>query len=215
MSMNITNKLQEVQTKLKASKNQYNEFGNFMYRSVEDILEAVKPILAEFACAILLTDELVQIGERYYIKSTAHFSDGDKDISVSAYAREPLSKKGMDESQITGSTSSYARKHALNGLLAIDDTKDPDSEKPEETPEPENDVSAIVEQAFFDYTTEWKDECPDGYEYDQEMFKKQIREIYKKLSEVKRAEFKWTKESTATLVKKIKPDKVIKEIKNG
>lgn len=119
--------LQKIQTELKAPKGQYNSFGKYKYRSCEDILEAVKPILAKYGTSITLSDELVYIGNRYYIKATATLCSKDGDIFTTAYAREEEEKKGMDGSQITGTASSYARKYALNGLLAIDDTKDSDA----------------------------------------------------------------------------------------
>jgi len=127
--MTLLEKLLTTQQKLKAPKNQRNEFGKYNYRSCEDILEAVKPILSEVSAIILLSDSLEQKGDRYYVEATASFVDvetGDK-ISVTASAREEETKKGMDCSQITGASSSYARKYALNGLLAIDDTKDSDT----------------------------------------------------------------------------------------
>ena len=122
-------KLLEVQSKLKAPKNQYNGFGKYSYRSCEDILEAVKPLLSEYKLTLKIEDDLVLVGDRYYIKATAIIIDtetGNKE-STSAFAREELTKKGADASQITGSASSYARKYALNGLFCIDDTKDADS----------------------------------------------------------------------------------------
>ena len=121
--------LKKIQQKLKAPKNQENTFCHYKYRSCEDILEAVKPLLAEFDAALLLSDELVQIGERYYIKATAALVQGDQKIETTAYARESEDKKGMDDSQITGTASSYARKYALNGLFLIDDTKDADTDE--------------------------------------------------------------------------------------
>ena len=117
----------DIQHKLKAPKGQYNSFGKYNYRSCEDILEGVKPLLKEHNLALLIDDEIVQIGERYYVKATAKITDGREIVSATAYAREPDTKKGMDESQITGATSSYARKYALNALLCIDDTKDADT----------------------------------------------------------------------------------------
>lgn len=121
----IHDKLSKIQSELNAPKNQRNTFGNYNYRSCEDILSAVKPILS--GCIILLSDELVMIGGRFYVKATATLKDGEETISTTAYAREEETKKGMDAAQITGSASSYARKYALNGLLAIDDTKDADA----------------------------------------------------------------------------------------
>lgn len=121
--------LQEVQTELKAPKSQYNSYANFHYRSQEDILEAVKPLLAKRGLALTLNDEIVQFGTRVYVKATATlYGEMDKSFKVEAYAREPEEKKGMDESQITGMASSYARKYALNGLFAIDDTEDSDAQ---------------------------------------------------------------------------------------
>ena len=122
-------KLLEIQYKLKAPKGQYNSFGKYKYRSCEDILEAVKPILKEVGCTLTLSDELILIGDRYYIKATAHLKGADTDEKVTALAREDEDKKGMDGSQITGTASSYARKYALNGLFCIDDTKDADTDE--------------------------------------------------------------------------------------
>lgn len=122
----IKKTLQEIQQKLKAPKNQKNKFGGYKYRSCEDILEAVKPILAEYDMAITLSDEVVAVGDRVYIKAIATIYEWDEKLSTTAYAREAKNRKWMDASQITGSTSSYARKYALNGLFAIDDTKDSD-----------------------------------------------------------------------------------------
>lgn len=123
----LNQRVGDIQHKLKAPKGQYNSFGKYNYRSCEDILESVKPLLKEHNLALLIDDEIVQIGERYYVKATAKITDGRECVSVTAYAREPDTKKGMDESQITGATSSYARKYALNALLCIDDTKDADT----------------------------------------------------------------------------------------
>ena len=123
----LTQRVGDIQHKLKAPKGQYNSFGKYTYRSCEDILEGVKPLLKEHNLALLIGDEIVQIGERYYVKATAKITDGREFVSATAYAREPDTKKGMDESQITGATSSYARKYALNALLCIDDTKDDDT----------------------------------------------------------------------------------------
>ena len=125
MNKDFIEKLSLIQKSLDAPKNQWNDFSNFNYRSCEDILEGVKPLLG----GLLLTvdDEMVLIGDRYYLKATYTITDGESSKSATALAREPLSKKGMDESQITGTASSYARKYALNGLFCIDDEKDADS----------------------------------------------------------------------------------------
>jgi len=131
ITMNIHQKLQGIQSSLKAPKGQTNKFGGYRYRSAEDILTSVKPLLAEWACTLVITDEMVEVGGRVYVKSTAVIAStddsSDSSIHVNAYAREAETKKGMDDAQITGSASSYARKYALNGLFAIDDTKDPDA----------------------------------------------------------------------------------------
>ena len=135
----MNDKLLKVQQELKAPKSQRNNFGGYNYRSCEDIFEAVKPILEKEKLTLRVTDELVLIGDRYYIKATAILSDGKDTIENVAYAREEETKKGMDGSQITGASSSYARKYALNGLFLIDDTLDSDatndgSEKPKAEP---------------------------------------------------------------------------------
>ncbi len=128
----ITQVLSDIQVRLKAPKTQENKFGGYKYRSLEDIQEALKPLLAEHGAAVKLWDDIVQVGDRIYVKASAALVMGDdvvcdNMIISTAYAREPLVKKGMDESQITGAASSYARKYAMNGLFAIDDTRDADS----------------------------------------------------------------------------------------
>lgn len=134
----IIKKLLAIQTELKAPKGQYNAFGKYKYRSCEDIVESVKPLAKKMGVLLTISDEMVYIGERYYIKATATLYDTDSgnSINVCGYAREEKSLKGMQESQITGATSSYARKYALNGLFAIDDSKtgptpDPDALPPQ------------------------------------------------------------------------------------
>ena len=143
----VHQKLAAIQAALKAPKSQFNKFGGYKYRKAEDILEAVKPLLKQYGCTLTCTDELQLIGDRYYIKATATITSSEDGVSVSttAYAREEEEKKGMDGSQVTGASSSYARKYALNGLLCIDDTADSDTtnvgpaegaEKPAESPKP-------------------------------------------------------------------------------
>ena len=138
--MGIYQKLLQIQTELKAPKSQYNNFGKYSYRSCEDILEALKPILARANATVVISDEIVNIANRFYIKATAKMIDIEtgEQIEAAAFAREEESKKGMDGSQVTGSSSSYARKYALNGLFAIDDTKDSDysnnQNEPKEAP---------------------------------------------------------------------------------
>lgn len=121
--------IRNIQEELKAPKSQYNRFGGYAYRSVEDILTAIKPLLVKENADLTLTDELVLIGDRYYVKATATYEDKGGKKVVTGYAREAENKKGMDASQVTGTASSYARKYALNGLFLIDDTKDADSEE--------------------------------------------------------------------------------------
>ena len=120
-----------IQTQIKAPKNLYNSFGKYNYRNAEGICEAVKPFLEKENVSLILVDDMVAIGNRYYLKATARLLDNENNesIEVSAFAREPEQKKGMDESQITGTASSYARKYALNGLFLLDDTKDADTDE--------------------------------------------------------------------------------------
>lgn len=128
--MNIYEKLLNVQTELKAPKGQFNAFGKYKYRSCEDILEALKPVLNKYKLTFFINDEIVEVNNRNYVKATItiiNIEKPDEQIQTSALAREEEIKKGMDGSQITGASSSYARKYALNGLFAIDDTKDSDS----------------------------------------------------------------------------------------
>ena len=128
--MNIYEKLMNIQNELKAPKTQFNKFSNFYYRNCEDILEAVKPLLKKYNCTLQMSDELENIGNKNYIKSTARLIDIDSSQSIdnTAYAREAEEKKGMSEEMLTGSCSSYCRKYCLNGLFLIDDNKDVDTE---------------------------------------------------------------------------------------
>ena len=119
-------KLIKIQQELKVPKNQMNKFGGYKYRSCEDIVEAVKPLLHAEGLLMTISDTMVNVGDKNYIKATVTVTDGDTEVTTNGYAREAVDRKGMDDSQITGSTSSYARKYALNGMFAIDDTKDAD-----------------------------------------------------------------------------------------
>lgn len=166
ISMNIYEKLLRIQTELKAPKSQRNSFGGYNYRSCEDILESLKPLLKELQVVVVISDMLEQVGDRFYIVATAKLINCEKpgeQVTNTAYAREEETKKGYDASQITGSTSSYARKYALNGLFAIDDSKDADftntgsnvpndpqkAQKPKETkkssPKPKEQATATTE----------------------------------------------------------------------
>ena len=130
--MGIIEKLSNIQQELKAPKGQYNSYGGYNYRSCEDILEAVKPLLKANKCILTISDELINLGDRYYIRAEAKLTDAEKPTafySNTAYAREEETKKGMDGAQITGTASSYARKYALNGLFCIDDQKDADTDE--------------------------------------------------------------------------------------
>lgn len=135
--------LKQIQQELKAPKGQYNSYGKYAYRSAEDILEAVKPLLAKYDAELILSDDITEVGGRIYVKATARFIEHDAETNtndiatITAFAREPAERKGMDESQITGTASSYARKYALNGLFLIDDNKDVDSiEAPQTNTQP-------------------------------------------------------------------------------
>ena len=125
----LRKKLSEIQQKIKAPKNLYNSFGKYNYRNAESILEAFKPFEKEYNVFLVIADDIVSVGDRIYVKATAclHDCDTEENVSVTAFAREASEKKGMDESQITGTASSYARKYALNGLFCIDDARDPDA----------------------------------------------------------------------------------------
>lgn len=148
--------LSKIQAEIKAPKNLYNKFGGYSYRNAESILEALKPFEKKHGVFVTLTDEVIEMGSRFYVKATATISNGAEFITTTAYAREADSKKGMDEAQITGSASSYARKYALNGLFLLDDTKDADTEeyqtesKPKATKkaseEPKANVALICER---------------------------------------------------------------------
>lgn len=124
----------EIQNRLNAPKSRVNKFGGYNYRNCEDILDGLKPLLLEQHCTLIITDEVVQVGSRYYVKATATITNSEgKSQTVTALAREEEDKKGMDAAQITGACSSYARKYALNGLFLIDDSQDPDTQPPKET----------------------------------------------------------------------------------
>lgn len=152
-------KLAEVQSELKAPKGQFNQFGNYAYRSCEDILSAAKPLVTKRDLHLTISDEIVEVGGRVYVKATATVSDGATEISTTAYAREEQSKKGMDASQLTGSTSSYARKYALNGLFCIDDTKDADSQ---DNSQHETKAEKVSESTVADIEAKMEEVGADG-----------------------------------------------------
>lgn len=149
---NIYSKLIAIQSELKAPKGQYNSFGKYKYRSCEDILESVKPLLCKYQCALVISDDICMMGDRIYVKATAKLISGSEQIESSAFAREEDTKKGMDSSQVTGAASSYARKYALNGLFCIDDTKDSDAtnthgQQPKEDEQPKQE-STDLQKAY-------------------------------------------------------------------
>ena len=175
-------KLANIQKKLNAPKNQRNNFGGYNYRSAEDILEAVKPLLDN--AILTLQDDIVMIGDRYYVKATATFTDGDFVKTTTAFAREPENKKGMDDSQITGTASSYARKYALNGLFCIDDNKDPDTDEyhkqtkavaEESTSSVEEIIKGIQEKMTLDNCKKFYAKAIDLYGKDTSQYKQWIK----------------------------------------
>lgn len=197
--MNKFEKLLAIQTELKAPKGQYNTFGKYKYRSCEDILEAVKPLLAKHKATVYITDSIKQIGERYYIEATAHFVDVEsgESIEVTAYAREEESKKGMDGSQVTGASSSYARKYALNGMFDIDDTKDSDATNEQTKEQPTNKPTVnkpTVKKPTVNYRTEYINLCKekgiDSIEYAKShgINKNTTQEQYKNICQKLRSE---------------------------
>ena len=222
--MNIYAKLLAVQTKLRAPKGQFNAFGKYKYRNCEDILEALKPILAEEQCSLLISDSIEHIGDRYYVKAHVIFVDIESHemISTEALAREEQDKKGMDGSQVTGASSSYARKYALNGLFAIDDTKDSDStnthgkdtkeSKPKDTkqitPVPTetnpNIISLEQKKILFSLAGGRNDEVKKiiadfGYESSSEIERKNYDDICKRIELLNRALEESNRLSDATL----------------
>lgn len=186
--MTIYEELSRIQKELKAPKNQRNSFGGYNYRSCEDILEAVKPLLN--GCVLTVSDEVVMLDKRFYVKATARLaiSEGQY-IENTAWAREPETKKGMDEAQITGATSSYARKYALNGLLAIDDTKDADATN---THDKSNDSFAKEAAAAKSAQTKAinKAKAAGAENYEQPKQQKPLSERYE-------ASIKWLKDQTS------------------
>lgn len=151
--MELNKVIHDIQKNIKAPKGQYNKFGGYHYRNCEDILEAIKPMLPE-GCFINISDTIKEIGGRVYVESTATIWNDKTSYSSTAFAREPLEKKGMDASQITGSTSSYARKYALNGLFCIDDTKDADSDEKEAPKKTEQEIKPLSGDEFIALQTE-------------------------------------------------------------
>ena len=175
--MELIKQLAVIQQSLNAPKGQTHNYGKYKYRSCEDILEAVKPLLGELVLTI--SDEMVMLGDRFYVKATAKIESGGDHKEVSGYAREALAKKGMDEAQITGAASSYARKYALNGLFCIDDTKDADSTNKHgkaapvkaapELPKPLYDAYETILEVFNTGDLQAVGDCFEGFELKEEM----------------------------------------------
>jgi hypothetical protein len=149
--LSMIEKLIKIQKELKVPKDQRNSFGNYNYRSCEDIVEAAKPLCHAEGLSLVISDEMVEVGGRVYVKATAQLHDGTTDAKATGWAREAVTKKGMDEAQITGSASSYARKYALNGLFAIDDTKDADTD--EQHTQAKNAPSMTIDEACAKLST--------------------------------------------------------------
>jgi len=161
--LTLREKLLNIQLELKAPKSQRNTFGNYNYRSCEDILEALKPLLGKYKVVLTIGDQMVKLGDRYYVKTQVEIKDvdGDNTMFVNAYAREEETKKGMDGSQITGAASSYARKYALNGLFGIDDTKDSDTtNKHDEKAVPQTKEDKAFDETLDSMGDDLKEEGP-------------------------------------------------------
>jgi len=181
--MSIHDKLVAIQSGLHVGKDQRNDFGGFDYRKAEDILKAVKPLLD--GCTLIITDKIVNFGDRYYIESTATLSDGESAISTTGYAREAKTKTKMDEAQLTGGAASYAKKYALGNLFAIDNESDPDTKDNSSQGKPEPDVSREEEiNACFtkdDLTSIWKSMSHDEHVKYEKAFIKRGAELEKEL----------------------------------
>lgn len=181
--MSLYAKLAEIQQKLKAPKNQHNNFGNYNYRSCEDILEAIKPLLGD--AVLTISDDIVPIGNRYYVKAEATLRLGEDSNTVCAFAREEETKKGMDASQITGSASSYARKYALNGLFLIDDTKDADTrDNSKETVKEYAEEAQKVMSSDVPMITQEQKDVLKGKKITKELIKKTIGRSVNSLKEL-------------------------------
>jgi len=238
----IQEKLLTIQQKLKAHKGQFNSFGNYKYRSCEDILEAIKPLLAETGTIILLTDQIVLVGDWHYVKATVALHGADDFIETTAFAREPEVKKGMDASQITGTASSYARKYALNGLFCIDDTKDSDAtnkgendeqrkpaaykapaeakpiakskeDKEKAAAELKAKISKLMTLAFFEYQTVHANEMPDGKVFNEVIFVAEMRNVFEGLLPKTKKAFTWDLTSVNVLAESVLPENCLTDIK--
>ena len=229
--------LNEIQKSLKVPKSQYNDFGQYKYRSCSDIVEAVKPVLGN--ASLTMSDEIVLIGDRYYVKATVTLAHEGEQVSVTAYAREADARKGMNADQLTGATSSYARKYALNGLFAIDDTQDSDdtnkhgkgngtgednNTKPENgksqsngngktPPKPTEDATKIISDTFEKYCEDHSGDVGEGLMFDSEKFKTALRALYVKTKDAKKKPPVFNAGIVENLAKSIEPFDILTEIK--
>jgi len=201
--------LNEIQQALNAPKNRYNKFGEYNYRNASDILAAVKPLLSEGT--LVISNVMVQIGDRIYVEATAWLSDGSQTMKATAHAREDESRKKMNPEQLTGSASSYAKKYALEGLFALDDSKDADAtnngksdEKADDKP---GDIQEVNTKLYLEFTAEHPKSLPNGFEWQFDAFRTALRnEVKKKYPTQKsRIGFAWTTDNLTPFSKKIKP----------
>ena len=200
--MTLKDKLLTVQKELKAPKGQYNSFSKFKYRSAEDILEAVKPLNASNGLLLTLSDEPLLIGDWHYIKATATITDGTDSHAVTAYAREPVQKKGMDESQITGAASSYARKYALNGLYLIDDTKDADTDEYQKQTKQEPNKPNVASDKQLDLVSRLLRESSDDREVQLQTFNNLLTGL-----QLPQQMKTWTSQQASAAIKFLQGDK--------
>ena len=200
--MTFKDKLLTVQKELKAPKGQYNSFSKFKYRSAEDILEAVKPLNANNGLLLTLSDEPLLIGDWHYIKATATITDGTDAHTVTAYAREPIQKKGMDESQITGAASSYARKYALNGLYLIDDTKDADTDEYQNQTKQEPNKPNVASNKQLDLVSKLLRESSDDREAQLQTFNNLLTGL-----QLPQQMKTWTSQQASAAIKFLQGDK--------
>lgn len=196
--MGVYEKLLAIQNELKAPKSQYNHFGKYKYRNCEDILESLKPILAKNKTTITISDDVVSVGNRIYIRATAKIVDTEtgESVETTAYAREEESKKGMDGSQLTGSSSSYARKYSLNGLFAIDDTKDSDYCSPESSKPLKQKTKNELNQLITEYA---------------EKTNRAVGEVVNEVKQVAKKELNLVSENEAEIILSYLKNKVNKE----
>lgn len=196
--------LNEIQQKIKAPKTQKNTHGGYMYRSCSDILSAVKPFLTDGVAFLHMTDELVQVGDKNYVKATVTLTQGSEKMVATGFAREADEQKGMNAGQLSCSTSSYARKLALSGLFAIDDSHDTGNGTGNGKDKPRTNLAA-VKAVYAVFVDKHADALPDGFEFSLDAFKKAVKA---KAAEEYKETPKWTEDVVTTLAVKIKPKEV-------